>query len=144
MDWFQIGKVIPQGCILPPCLFNLHEVYLMINAGLDEAQSRIKISWRNINDLIYADDTTLMEIGKEELTSLLMKVNEESEKAGLNSTFKKLKSWHLVLSLHSKYLGKQWKHWETLFSWAPKSLQMVTAAMKLKDACFVEEKLWQT
>ena len=92
MDWFQIGKVIPQGCILPPCLFNLHEVYLMINAGLDEAQSRIKISWRNINDLIYADDTTLMEIGKEELTSLLMKVNEESEKAGLNSTFKKLKS----------------------------------------------------
>ena len=77
---------------MSPGLFNLHEVYLMINAGLDEAQSRIKISWRNINDLIYADDTTLMEIGKEELTSLLMKVNEESEKAGLNSTFKNLRS----------------------------------------------------
>ena len=72
----------------------------MRNAWLDEAQAGIKTARRNINDLRYADDTTLMAKSKEELTSLLMKVNEESEKAGLNSTFKKLKSWHLVLSLH--------------------------------------------
>ena len=77
--WFQIGKGVCQGCIWSPCLFNLHEVYLMINAGLDEAQSRIKISWRNINDLIYADDTTLIAESKEELKSLL-KVKEESKK----------------------------------------------------------------
>ena len=66
MDWFQIGKVIPQGCILPPCLFNLHEVYLMINAGLDEAQAGIKIAGRNIDNLRHADDTTLLAEIKEE------------------------------------------------------------------------------
>ena len=81
-DLPQIGKGVHQGCILSPCLFNLHTVYIMKNAGLEEAQARIKISERNINHLRYADDTTLM-AESEELKSLLMKVKEESEKAGL-------------------------------------------------------------
>ena len=83
MDWFQIEKGVRQGCILPPCLFNLHAEYIMRNAGLDEAQASIKIAGRNISNLRYADDTTLMAEGEEELKSLSMKVKEESEKAGL-------------------------------------------------------------
>ena len=78
-DWFQIGKEVCQGCILSPCLFNLYAEYIMQNAKLDEAQAGIKITRRNINNLIYADDTTLMAERKEELKSLLMKVKEESE-----------------------------------------------------------------
>ena len=88
-----------------------------------------------------ADDSTLMAESEEELKSLLIKVKEESEKAGLNSTFKKLRSWHPVPSLYGKQMGKQWKHRETLFWGAPKSLQMVTAAMKSKDPCSLKEKL---
>ena len=83
MDWFQIEKWECQGWILSPCLFNLYAVYIMRNAGLDEAQSGIKIAGRNINNLSYADDTTLMAESEEELKSLLIKVKEESEKAGL-------------------------------------------------------------
>ena len=79
MDWFQIGKGVPQGCILSPCLFNLYAEYIMRNAGLDEAQAGLKITRRNINNLRYTDDTTLM-AESEELKSLLMKVKEESEK----------------------------------------------------------------
>ena len=79
-DWFQIGKGVHQGCILSPCLFNLYAEYIMINAGLDEAQARIKIVGRNISNLRYADDTTFMAESEEELKSLLMKVKEESEK----------------------------------------------------------------
>ena len=79
-DWFQIGKGVHQGCILSPCLFNLYAEYIMRNTGLDEAQTRIKISGRNINNLRHANDTTLMAESEEELTSLLMKVKEESEK----------------------------------------------------------------
>ena len=82
MDWFQIGKGVHQGCIFLPCLFNFYAEYIMQNAGLDEAQPGIKISGRNINNLRYADDTILMAESKEELRSLLMKVKEESEKAG--------------------------------------------------------------
>ena len=85
----------------------------MLNAGLDESQAGIKIAERNINNLRYADDTTLM-AESEELKSLLMKVKEESEKVGLNSTFAKLRSCHPVPSLHSKWMGKQWKQWQTL------------------------------
>ena len=102
-DWFQIGKGVRQGCILSPFLFNLCAEYIMRNARLDEAQAGIKISGRNINNLRYADDTTLMAETVEELKSLLMKVKEESEKKlALNSTFRKLRSWHLVPSLHGK------------------------------------------
>ena len=78
-DWFQIGKGVRQGCILSPCLFNLYAEYIMRNAGLDETQARIKIARRNINNLRYADDTTLVAESKEELKNLLMKVKEESE-----------------------------------------------------------------
>ena len=89
-DWFQIGKGVRQGYILSPCLFNLHAEYIMRNAGLDEAQARIKIPGRNINNLRYENDTTLM-AESEELKSLLMKVKEESEKVGLKRNIQKTK-----------------------------------------------------
>ena len=82
-DWFQIGKGVCQGCILSPCLIKLHAEHIMRNAGLDEAQAGIKIAWRHINNLRYADDTILMAESEEELKSFLMKVREESEKVGL-------------------------------------------------------------
>ena len=140
-DWFQIGKGVCQGCILSPYLFNLYAEYIMRNAGLEEAQAGIKIVGRNINNLRYADDTTLMTESEEELKSLLMKVKEESEKLGLKLNMQKTKimasdpitSWQMD--------GKQWKQWLTLFFWAPKSLQIVTVAMKLKDAYSLEEPM---
>ena len=101
-DWFQIGKGICQGCILSPCLFNLYAEYIMRNAGLEEAQTRIKIAGRNINNLRYADDITLMAESEEELKSLLMKAKEESEKVALKLTLKKPRSWHLVPSPYGK------------------------------------------
>ena len=118
--------------MLSPCLFSLYAEYIMRNTMLDEAQAGIKIVGRSINHLRYADDTTVMAESKEELKSLLMKVKEESEKAGLKLNIQKTKimasgpitSWQIE--------GKQWKQLETLFWGAPKSLQMVTAAMKLK------------
>ena len=137
MDWFQIGKGVCQGCILSPCLLNFYAEYIMRNAGLEETQAGIKIAGRNINNLRYADDTTLMAESKE-LKSFLMKVKEESEKTALKLNFQKTKilasgpitSWQID--------GKQW---QTLFSWAPKSLQSMTAAMILKNACSLKEKL---
>ena len=116
----------------------------MRNAGLEEAQAGIKISRRNINHLKYADDTTLMEESEEELKSLLMKMKEESEKVGLKLNIQKMKvmafspitSWEI-----------EWEKLQTVtvfFSWAPKSRQTVTEAMKSKDICSLEEKLWQT
>ena len=90
-DWLQIGKGVCQGCILSPCLFNLYAEYIMRNAGLDEAQARIKIAGRNINNLRYADDTTLMAESEEKLKSLLMKMKEENEKAGLKLNIQKTK-----------------------------------------------------
>ena len=87
---------------MSPCLFNLYAEYIVQNAGLDEAQARIKIAGRNINNLRYTDDTTLMAKSKEELKSLLMKVREESEKVGLKLNIHKLRSWYLVLSVHGK------------------------------------------
>ena len=95
IDWLQIRKGVRQTCILSPCLFNIYVEYIVWNARLDEAQAGIKIAGRNINNLRYADDTTTMAESEEELKTLLMKVKEEKEKVGLNSTFKKLKSWHL-------------------------------------------------
>ena len=91
MDWFQIGKGVPQGCILSLCLFNLYAEYIMRNARLDEVQAGIKIAGRNINNLRYADDTTLMAESEEELKVLLMKVKEESEKADLKLNIEKMK-----------------------------------------------------
>ena len=90
-DWFQIGKGVRQGYILSPCLFNLYAEYIMTNTGLEEAQAGIKIARRNINNLRYADDTTLMAENEEELKNLLMKVKEESEKAGLKLNIQKTK-----------------------------------------------------
>ena len=90
IDWFQVGKGVLQGCLLSPCLFNLYEEYIMRNAGLNEAQAGIKIAGRNINNLRYSDDTTLM-AESEELKSLLMKVKEESEKVGLKLNIQKTK-----------------------------------------------------
>ena len=90
-DWFQIGKGVRQGCILSPCLFNLYAGYIVRNAGLEEAQAGIKITGRNINNLRYADDTTLMEESKEELKSLLMKLKEESGRVGLELNVQKTK-----------------------------------------------------
>ena len=91
MDWFQIGKGIHQGYILSPCWFNFYAEYIMWNAGLEEAQARIKIAGRNINNLTYADDTTLMAESEEKLKSLLMKVKEERDKVGLKLNIQKSK-----------------------------------------------------
>ena len=91
-DWFQIGKGVRQGCILSPCLFNLYAEYIMRNSGLDEAQAGISIAGRNINNLRYTDDTTLMAESKEEPKNLLMKVKEESGKVGLKLNIQKLRS----------------------------------------------------
>ena len=101
-DWFQIGKAVCQGCILSPYLFNLYAEYIMQNARLDEAQAGIKIARRNINNLRYVDDTTLLKESKEELKRLLIKVKQESEKVGLKSNIQKVRSCHLVPSRHSK------------------------------------------
>ena len=90
-DWFQVGKGVGQGCILSPCLFNFYAEYIMRNAGLEETQAGIKIAGRNINNLRYADDITLMAESEEELKSLLMGVKEESEKVGLQLNIQKMK-----------------------------------------------------
>ena len=126
-DWFQRGDGVRQGCILSPCLFNLYAEYIMRNAGLEETQAGIKISRRNINNLRYADDTTLMAESEEELKSLLMKAKEESEKVGLQLNIQKTKimasgpitSWEIDGETASDFIFG-----------APESLQMVTAAMK--------------
>ena len=117
-DCFQTGKGVRQGCILSPCSFNLYAECIMRNAGLEEAQAAVKIAGRNINNLRYADDTTLMAESEEEQKSLLMKVKEESEKVGLKLNIQKTKI--MVPSLHGKQMGKQWKQWLTLFWGAPK------------------------
>ena len=113
----------------------------MRNTGLEEAQAGIKIARRNINNLRYADDTTLIAESEEELKSILMRVKEESEKVGLKLNIQKtdhgIQSHHFV----ANRWGKQWKQWLTLFLGAPKSLQMVIAAMKLKDSYSLERKL---
>ena len=102
VDWFRIVKEACQGCILSPCLFNFYAEHIMRNAGLDEAQAEIKTARRNISNLRYADDTNLMAESKEELKSLLIKVKEESEKAGVKLNIQKMKTRHPVPSLHGK------------------------------------------
>ena len=113
----------------------------MRNARLNELQAGIKMARRNINSLRYADDTTLMAESKEELKSLLKKMKDDSEKAGLKLSIKKLRSWHPVPSLHGKKKGKRWKQQQISSSWALKSLWMVTVAMKLEEDCFLAGKL---
>ena len=113
----------------------------MRNAGLKEAQGGIKTAWRNIDNLRYADDTTLMAESEEELKSLLMKMKEESEIVGLKLNIQETKIMASSPITSWEIDGKHWKQWLTLFFWAPKSLQMVIAAMKLKDAYSLEGKL---
>ena len=133
-DWFQTGKGVPQGCILSPCLFKFYAEYIMRKVGLDETQAGIRIPGRNINNLKYAGDTTLMTESEKELKSLLMKVIQENETVGLKLNIQKtdhgIWSHHFMVNRR----GKSGKQCQTLFWGAPKSLQMVTATMKLKDA----------
>ena len=140
-DWFPIAKGVHQGYVVSPCLFNIYAEYIMRNAGLEEAQVGIKIAGRSINNLRYADDTTLMAESEEDLESLLMKVKEESEKAGLKLNIQKTK---IIASGPITSWEKDGETVETVsyfIFWAPKSLLMVTAAMKLKDAYSLEGKL---
>ena len=116
MDWFQIGKGVLQGCVLSLCLFNLHAEHIIRNARLDEAQAGIEIVRKNINNLRYADDTTLTAESEEELVPLdesdkvkVMKVKEESEKAGLKLNIQKTKIMASGPPPHGKQIGKQWK-----------------------------------
>ena len=126
-DWFQIGKEVHHGYILSPCLFNLYAEYVIWNAWLDEAQAGIKIVRRNINNLRYVEDIILMSESEEELKSLLIKVKQESENAGLKLNIQKAKIMAYVPITSWQIDGETW---ESLFLGAPKSLQMVTAAMK--------------
>ena len=108
-DWFQIGKGVHQGCILSPCLFNFYAEYIMRNTWLEEAQAGIKYARRNINNLRYADDTTLMAESEEELKSLSMKGKEESEKIGLNLNIQKTKIMASGPINSYEMIGKEWK-----------------------------------
>ena len=114
----------------------------MRNAGLDEAQIEVKIAGRNINNLRYSDDTTFMAESEEKLGSLLMKLKEESENVGLKLNIQKMKIMASSPITSWEIDGKQWKQCQTLCFWAPKSLQIMSTAMKLKDAWCLEEKLW--
>ena len=143
-DWFQIGKGVRQGCILSPCLFNLYAEYIKRNAGLEEAQAGIKIAGRNINNLRYADDIKFMAESKEELKSLLMKVKEESEKVGLKLNIQKTKVMASSPITSWQIDGKTVETLTDYFGGAPKSLQMVVAAMKLKYVYSLEGKLSPT
>ena len=140
----KLGKRVWKGYILSPFLFNLCAEYIMRNTGLDETQAGIKITRRNINNLKYADDTTLMAESEKELKHLLMKVKEKSEKVGLKLNIQNTKimasgpitSWDID--------GETVETVSDFISWGSKSLQMVTEAMKLKDAYSLEEKWWPT
>ena len=144
MEWFKIGKGVHQGCILSPYLFNANAEYIMWNAGLDETQAGIKVARRNVSNLRYSFDTTLIADSEEELKSLLMRVKEESEKAGLKLKIQKTKimspgpftSWQIE--------GEQVDAVTDFLPLGSKITMIVTAAMKLKDACSLKGKLWQT
>ena len=145
-DYIQnLERSMPRLYMLSPCLFNLHAEYIMRNTGLEETQAEIKIAGRNINNLRYADDTTLMAEKEVELKNLLMKVKDESEKVGLNLKIQKtqimayspITSWKIdgaTMEIVTDFILRE----------APKSPQMVTAARKLNDACSLEEKLRAT
>ena len=144
MDWFQIGKGVCQGCILSPCLFNFYAEYTIRNAEIDEAQAGIKIAGRNINNLRYADDTTLMAESKEELKSFLMKVKEKSEKAGLKLNMHKTKimasgpitSWEID--------GETMETVTDFIFLSSKITEGCDSTHEIKDGRSLEEKLSQT
>ena len=120
-DWFKIGKGVHQGCILSPYLFNFYTEYIMWNAELDKSQARVKIAGRNVNNCRYTDDTTLMAESEEELMSLLMRVKEENEKAGLKLNIQKTKIMtSSPISLWQIDGGKNRISDRFIFSWAPK------------------------
>ena len=139
--WFQIRKGLSQSYMLSPCLFNLYAEYIMRNVGLDEAQGGLKIARRNINNFRYADDTILMAETEEELKSLLKKVKEESEKFGLKLNIQKTKIMTSGSIISWQIDGETMETVTDFILRALKSLQMVTAAMKLKNTCSLEEKL---
>ena len=140
-DWFQIGKGVRQGCILSPCLFNLYAEYIMRNAGLEETQTGIKIAGTNINNLRYADDTTLMAESEEELRSLLMKVKEESEKVGLKLNIQKTK-------ITASGPNTSWTiDGETVLHFILGGSKITAdgdCSHEIKDTYSLEEKLWAT
>ena len=143
----KLGKEYIKAVYCHPAYFTCMQSTSCEMLGWMKHKLKIKIAWRNINNLRYADDTTLIAESEEKLKSLLMKVKEESEKVVLKLNIQKTKNWkmknkHSENMASSPITGKQWEQWQTLFSWTPKSLQMVTAALKLKDACSLEEKLW--
>ena len=140
-DWFQIGKGLRQGCLLSPFLFNLYAEYIMRNAGLEETQAGIKISGRNINNLRYADDTTLMAESEEELKSLLMKVKVESEQVGLKLNIQKTKIMAYSPTTSWEIDGETVETVSDFIFLGSKITTDGDAAMKLKDAYCLEGKL---
>ena len=144
MDWFKIGKETTKRLYVVTLLFNLYAEYIMQNAGLDESQGRIKTAGRNINNLRHADDTTLMAETEEERKAFWWGARRVGKKAGLKLNIQKTKIMASGPITSWKIEGENWKQWHILFSWSLKSLQTVTAAMKLKDACSLEDKVWQT
>ena len=141
-DWFQIGQGVRQGCILSPCLFNFYAEYIMRNAGLEEAQAGIQTAGRNINHLRYVDDTTLMAESEQELKKPLDESERGERKSWLKAQHSENKD-HGIWSHH--FMANRWgnsRNSVRLYFWGiPESLQMVIAAMKLKDAYSLEEKL---
>uniref|UniRef100_A0AC11E7F4 Uncharacterized protein n=1 Tax=Ovis aries TaxID=9940 RepID=A0AC11E7F4_SHEEP len=140
-DWFQIGKGVRQGCRLSPCLFNFYVEYIMRNAGLEGTQAGIKIAGRNINHLRYADDTTLMAESEEELKSLLMKVKVESKKVVLKLNIQKTKIMDSSPIASWEIDGETVETVSDFIFWGSKITADGDAAMKLKDAYSLEEKL---
>ena len=137
IDWFQIGKGVWLGYLLSPCLFNLYAEYIVWNAGLHESQTEIKIVRRNINNLRYTDDTTVIAESEEELKSLLMRLKEESEIAGLKLSIQKTKIMAFSPITSWQVEGEKEEA-------VTKSLWEVIAVMLLKDVCSLEGKWWQT
>ena len=140
-NWFQIGKGVHQGCILSPCLFNLYVEYILRNVGLEEAQAGNKITRRNINNLRYADDTTLMAESKEELKNLLMKVKKESEKVGLKLSIQKTKTMASDPITSWQVDEERVERMADFIFLASKITAMLTVVMKLKGACSLEERV---
>ena len=141
MDWFKIGKGVHQACMLSACLFKLYPEYIMQNASLDKAQAGINMARRNVNNLRYTDDTTLMAESEEELKSLLMKGREESEKTGLKLNIQKTKIIASSLITSWQMDGETMETVTEFIFLGSEITSDMTAAMKLKDTCPLEEKL---